>query len=100
MLCMLMAFLVAAVTLAFYFSYLLNSFTKGFGSAAIFFTFVALLVNWKKGAVERFTSGIAIRRYFAKHGQQETRELEFSCRPNEGAPPLETSIIAADQTWE
>lgn len=64
---LLMAFLVSAITLAFYLSYLLNSYTKGFGCAAIFFTLVACLILWKKNAVEKFISGIAIRRYFEKH---------------------------------
>lgn len=71
---LLMAFLAAAITLAFYLSYLLNSYTKGFGCATIFFTLLACLILWKKLAVEKFIAGIAIRRYFEKHCEAEEEE--------------------------
>lgn len=71
---LLMAFLAAAITLAFYLSYLLNSYTKGFGCATIFFTLLACLILWKKSAVEKFIAGIAIRRYFEKHCEAEEEE--------------------------
>lgn len=64
---LLMAFLAAAITLAFYLSDLLDSYTKGFGCATIFFILVACLVLWKKLAFEKFVAGIAVKRYFEKH---------------------------------
>lgn len=71
---LLMAFLAAAITLAFYLSYLLNSYTRGFGCATIFFTLLACLILWKKLAVEKFIAGIAIRRYFEKHCEAEEED--------------------------
>lgn len=72
--CLLMAFLASAVTLAFYLSQLLNSYTKGFGCAAIFFTILPFLLLWKKAAIERFIAGIAVRRYFVKHYEEQLEE--------------------------
>lgn len=72
---LLMAFLASAVTLAFYLSSLLNSYTKGFGCATVFFILVAFFISWKKSAFEKFICGIAIRRYFEKHCEaQEEKE--------------------------
>lgn len=68
---LLMAFLSAAITLAFYLSYLLDSYTKGFGCATIFFILLACLILWQKLAVEKFIAGIAIKRYFEKHCEEE-----------------------------
>ncbi len=72
--CLLMAFLALAITLAFYLSELLNSYTKGFGCAAIFFTLLAFLLLWKKAAVEKSIAGIAIRRYFEKHCESQPEQ--------------------------
>ena len=77
-LCLLMAFLAASVTLAFYLSQLLKSCTLGFGCATIFFTMLALLIVWKKAAVEKFIAGVAIRRYFAKHHEAELEEEQWT----------------------
>jgi|GEM_PF-3379678 len=68
--CLLMAFLGSAITLAFYLSHLLGSYSRGFGCAALFFTLLALLISWKKNAFERFIAGLAIRRYFEKHCEE------------------------------
>lgn len=68
--CMLMAFLASAVTLAFYFSHLLDSYAKGFGCATIFFTLLAILILKKKSNVEKFIAGLTIRRYFEKHCEE------------------------------
>ena len=90
---LLMAFLASAITLAFYLSYLLNSYTKGFGCATIFFTLVAFLIVWKKSAVEKFISGIAIRRYFEKHceAQEEEEKLLGQQKRNRQTIPIRKS---------
>ncbi len=82
LLCLLMAFLALAITLAFYLSELVNSYTKGFGCAAIFFTLLACLMLWKKAVVEKFFTGVAIRRYFEKHCQSIH---EQECEPRVSA---------------
>ncbi|MCD0490202.1 YihY/virulence factor BrkB family protein [Pedobacter sp. MC2016-14] len=77
--CMVLSFLVSAVTLAFYLSRILNSYTSGFGCAALFFTGLAFLVLWKKGALEKAVAGLAIRRYFEKHCEvQQEKEKDKS----------------------
>ncbi len=103
LLSLLMAFLASAITLAFYLSYLLNSYTKGFGCATIFFTLVACLILWKKSVVEKLIAGIAIKRYFEKHceAQEEeeksgaTAEQEPASDPDQEKP---WQTYAAEQT--
>ena len=53
-LCVLIAFLAASVTLAFYFSALLGSYTKGFGCAAAFYFLFALLIGATKKQIEKW----------------------------------------------
>ncbi|MES2826919.1 MAG: phage holin family protein [Bacteroidota bacterium] len=68
----LIAFLAAAVTLAFYFSSLFASYTKGFGVAALFFLGLAIVVFLIKDKyIEKWIANIAIRRYFEKHYSEE-----------------------------
>jgi len=68
----LLAFLAGAVTLAFYFSSLFNSYTAGFGVAAIFFLLFAIVVNLtKRKYLEKWISNLAIKRYFAKHCEED-----------------------------
>jgi len=74
---LLMAFLAGSVTLAFYFSALLKSYTLGFGCTAVFFTLSALLIGWKKLAIENFLAGLVIRRYFAKHCEAEAEAQQW-----------------------
>lgn len=68
----LVAFLAAAVTLAFYFSSLLSSYTAGFGIAALFFLLFAIVVFLIKDKfLEKWITNIAVRRYFEKHYNEE-----------------------------
>jgi uncharacterized membrane protein len=69
---LLIAFLAGAVTLAFYFSALFNSYTAGFGVAAIFFLLFAIVVLATKDKyIEKWIANIAVRRYFAKHCEKD-----------------------------
>ncbi|HEX8609428.1 MAG TPA: phage holin family protein [Pedobacter sp.] len=73
---MLIAFLAGAITLAFYFSSLFDSYTAGFGVAAIFFLLLAIVVLFTKDKFEKGIANIAIKRYFAKHhGDEEETSL-------------------------
>jgi hypothetical protein len=68
----LIAFLAGAVTLAFYFSSLFHSYTAGFGVAAIFFLLFAIVVLLTKDKyIEKWISNLAIKRYFAKHCEED-----------------------------
>jgi uncharacterized membrane protein len=69
---LLIAFLAGAVTLAFYFSALFNSYTAGFGVAAIFFLLFAIVVLATKDKyIEKWIANVAVRRYFAKHCEED-----------------------------
>lgn len=66
------AFLAGAVTLAFYFSALFNSYTAGFGVAAIFFLLFAIVVLATKDKyIEKWIANAAVKRYFAKHCEED-----------------------------
>jgi len=66
------AFLAGAVTLAFYFSALFNSYTAGFGVAAIFFLLFAIVVLATKDKyIEKWIANVAVKRYFAKHCEED-----------------------------
>lgn len=68
----LIAFLAGAVTLAFYFSSLFHSYTAGFGVAALFFLLFAIVVLLTKDKyIEKWISNLAIKRYFAKHCDED-----------------------------
>jgi hypothetical protein len=67
----LMAFLGACFTLAFYLSELLQSFTKGFGFVALLLTFIAFLILWTKDNLEYRIVNLFIKRYFDKHCDEE-----------------------------
>jgi hypothetical protein len=72
----LIAFLAGAITLAFYFSSLFNSYTAGFGVAAVFFLLFALVVNATKAKyIEKWIANLAIKRYFAKHCESDDDQL-------------------------
>ena len=68
---MVIAFLAGSITLAFYFSSLFDSFTAGFGVAAIFFLVFAIVVLMTKDKyIEKWIANIAIKRYFSKHCEE------------------------------
>lgn len=72
--CILVAFLVACITLAFYLSEHFGSYTQGFGCVAAFFLIAALLVLFTKPKIESFVGGMIINRYFSKHCDREEEE--------------------------
>ncbi|RZL52844.1 MAG: phage holin family protein [Pedobacter sp.] len=66
------AFISGAVTLAFYFASLFDSYTAGFGVAAIFFLLLAIVVFLTKDKfIERWIANFAIKRYFEKHYEED-----------------------------
>ena len=68
---MVIAFLAGSITLAFYFSSLFDSYTAGFGVAAIFFLVFAIVVLMTKDKyIEKWIANIAIKRYFSKHCEE------------------------------
>jgi len=51
--CMVMAFMFASITLAYYLSYVLNSLWEGFGCVAILYLIIALVVKFNKKSLEK-----------------------------------------------
>lgn len=76
------AFLVASITLAFYLSALMNSYTKGFGCASVVFMFIAIVITRRKTLVEKKIAGLAIKRYFNRHCEPQDDHLNLSVMQN------------------
>lgn len=70
-----MAALSACVTLAFYLSEILGSYTKGFGCATLAFLLLAIIViAIKDKYIEKWIANFTIRRYFEKHCDHEEED--------------------------
>ena len=70
-----MAFLAACITLAFYLSDLLNSYTQGFGCTALIFLAIAVITLLAKDRyIEKWISNMTVRRYFEKHFEEDEEE--------------------------
>ncbi|WP_442589220.1 YihY/virulence factor BrkB family protein [Pedobacter sp. AW31-3R] len=78
MLFLCIAFFASTITLAFYLSQLLGSYTAGFGCAVLFFTLTGYLLVWKKNAFESYIRNITIQRYFVKQHRQQEQDEEDS----------------------
>ncbi|WP_228098662.1 YihY/virulence factor BrkB family protein [Pedobacter sp. MC2016-24] len=96
---MLTAFLVACITLAFYLSHVLGSFTRGFGCAAVFFMVIALLVLFLKDKLESVIADMAIQRYFAKHCTRE-EQTEPPAKPTDEPPVKPTENKSVEKIRE
>ncbi|CAM4421820.1 YihY family inner membrane protein [Pedobacter westerhofensis] len=97
-LCLLMAFTAALVTLTFYLSHLLKSYTVGFGCATVLFTLLSLLICWKNAAVEQFITGVAIRGFFATHHEPKLEEAQgHGLNTFNGETGQRTKLLVQDQ---
>lgn len=93
---LLLAFLAGSVTLAFYLSALFDSYTLGFGCTTIFFTLSALLIGWKKLAIENFIAGLVIRRYFTKHCEAKIEQRQWEEKYSAGEVVSVTKSMEAE----
>jgi len=76
--CFVLAFLFGTVTLAFFLSDLLGSFTRGFGCVAAIYLFLALLVYWTKDKfIEKAIINFTIRNYFNKLADKDEEEQKI-----------------------
>lgn len=88
--CFIMAFLAACITLAFYLSDLLKSYTKGFGLAAIAFILLAIIVGLIRDKyLEKWIADFTVRRYFAKHCEGDDCDEEI--------PAVEVAVTTTNQ---
>ncbi|WP_276091296.1 phage holin family protein [Pedobacter sp. JY14-1] len=76
--CFVLAFLFGTVTLAFFLSDILGSFTRGFGCVAAIYLFLALLVYWTKDKfIEKAIINFTIRNYFNKLADKDEEEQKI-----------------------
>jgi hypothetical protein len=62
--CMLLAFIFASITLAFYLAYLFNSDWEGFGCVALIYLLIALIVKYNRKSLERPVINAIIQKIF------------------------------------
>ncbi len=73
--CFLMAFLFASVTLALFLSDVLGSFTRGFGCVSLIYLVIAILVYLTKDKyIEKGITNFAIRKYFNKLADKDDEQ--------------------------
>lgn len=73
--CFVLAFLFGSITLGFYLSDVLGSFTKGFGSVALIYLLISVIVFLTKDRfIERFLVNIFIRKYFNKVADKDEEQ--------------------------
>lgn len=67
----LLVIFLTSITLSFSLSVFFNSHVLGFLAATLILTLIALLVLWRKEAVNRYFAGLTIARYFEKRHEAE-----------------------------
>jgi len=73
--CFVLAFLFATLTLALFLSDLLGSYTQGFGCVALFYLLLALIVYFTKDKfIEKAIINFTIRNYFSKLADKEEND--------------------------
>lgn len=68
---LLLVIFLTSITLSFSLSVFFNSHVLGFLAATLVLTLIALLVLWRKEAVNRYFAGITIARYFEKRHEAQ-----------------------------
>jgi len=83
----LIAFLAASITLAFYLSAIWGSYTLGFGAASLLFLTISILVLLSKQGLEYRIGSISVKRYFDRHciDGQDTEHRDIKHKPCEDA---------------
>lgn len=70
--CFVLAFLFASITLSLYLSEVFNSFTKGFGAVAgIYLLFTLIVLLTKDKYIEKLLVNLFIKKYFDKVADKE-----------------------------
>ncbi len=72
--CFILAFLFAIITLALFLSELIGSYAAGFGIVTLLLVLIAVVVMLAKGKVETMIINIAIKKYFTKLADKEDEE--------------------------
>ena len=72
--CFVLAFLFAIITLALFLSELIGSYAAGFGIVTLLLVLIAVVVMMAKEKVETAVINIAIKKYFTKLADKEDEE--------------------------
>ena len=72
--CFILAFLFAIITLALFLSELIGSYAAGFGIVTLLLVLIAVVVMLAKEKVETAVINIAIKKYFTKLADKEDEE--------------------------
>lgn len=72
--CFVLAFLFAIITLALFLSELIGSYAAGFGIVTLLLVLIAVVVMLAKSKVETAVINIAIKKYFTKLADKEDEE--------------------------
>lgn len=73
--CFTLAFILGSITLALFLSTLFHSYTAGFGSVALIYLFLAVIVFLTKdNFIEKIIANFIIRKYFKKLEEDEDDE--------------------------
>lgn len=73
--CFVLAFLFGSVTLAFYLSEILGSYSQGFGAVALIYLLISIIVFLTKDRfIERILVNIFIRKYFNKVADKDEEQ--------------------------
>jgi hypothetical protein len=74
--CFILAFLFAIITLAMFLSHVFNSFTAGFGAVCLILILIAVVVNMlKEKYIEKALINIAIKKYFTKLADKDDEKV-------------------------
>ena len=78
LICFAIAFLLGTITLAVYLSDVFGSYTMGFGSVALLYLFLSIIVLLTKDKIlEKLLVNIFIRKYFDKIADKEGGSIEW-----------------------
>ena len=72
--CFILAFLFAVITLGLFLGELLNSYAAGFGIVTLLLVLIAVIAMSAKGKVETAIVNIAIKKYFTKLADKDDEE--------------------------
>ncbi len=72
----LLVIFLTSITLSFSLSVFFSSHVLGFLAATLILTLIALLVVWKREAVNRYFAGLTIARYFEKRHEADDEKAD------------------------
>jgi hypothetical protein len=72
---MVLAFVFASFTLAFYLAQVLNSYWGGFGCVALLYLFIAIMIKLNKRSIEKPIANAFVQRIFKKQNDEQRTDI-------------------------